>query len=342
LMGTSQGIPEERAAPLLPKTLYLEVTNRCNLRCRGCIRHRGGWEAERDLSLDEAIGIADQLPEMERAVLHGIGEPLLNRDLPAMIRHLKGGPVTVLFNSNGLLLDEKRQYELIDSGLDELRISLDAASPQGYKALRNSHQFDRVVENLRLMVSRLKSQSLNRPKLSLWFLGSRENIDELPQFVLLAADIGISEVYLQRLVYFLDHEGYGLAHPECSLFNQDGKSKDLMHHSYEIAQQLGIRLCASGLTNPLQSMQKRDNGPAPWKDCLRPWEVTYITAQGNVLPCCIAPFSTSDYAGIILGNVFENSLEKVWFGPRYQSFRKRHQTSAPFPCCKGCGINWSL
>ncbi|MGE5253992.1 MAG: radical SAM protein, partial [Planctomycetaceae bacterium] len=154
---------------MLPKTLYLEVTNRCNLRCRGCIRYRGGWESERDLSLEEFLRITDQLPDLERAVLHGIGEPLLNRDLPAMIHHLKGRPVTVLFNSNGLLLDEKKQHELIDSGLDELRVSLDAASPEGYKALRNSRQFDRLVENLRTMASRLKSCGLKRPKLSLWF-----------------------------------------------------------------------------------------------------------------------------------------------------------------------------
>lgn len=117
----------------MPKTLYLEVTSRCNLRCRACILYRGGWEADRDLSLEEFIRITGQLPDLERAVLHGIGEPLLNQELPAMIRHLKSRQVTVLFNSNGLLLDEAKQQELIDSSLDELRISLDAASPRGTK-----------------------------------------------------------------------------------------------------------------------------------------------------------------------------------------------------------------
>jgi radical SAM protein with 4Fe4S-binding SPASM domain len=326
----------------MPKTLYLEITNRCNLRCRGCILYRGGWEAERDLSLEEFIRITNQLPDLERAVLHGIGEPLLHRELSAMIRHLKSRRVTVLFNSNGLLLDEEKQRELIDSSLDELRISLDAASPQGYKALRNSDQFERVVENLRGMIGSLKSHRLSKPKLSLWFLGTRENIGELPRLIQLAADLGISEVYLQRLVYFLDYQGYGLALPQYSLFDPDTQINDWMRQSRELAQQLGIVLSASGLTDPLHSLEKKDNGPAPWKKCFRPWELIYVTAQGNVLPCCIAPFSTSDYAGITLGNVFENSLEEIWRGPKYQSFRRKHPTSSPYPCCKGCEVNWSL
>lgn len=192
------------------------------------------------------------------------------------------------------------------------------------------------------MVGRLKSRRLSKPKLSLWFLGTRENIGELPELIQLASNLGISEVYLQRLVYFLDHKGYGLAYPEHSLFDPDARMDDLMRQSQELSQRLGIHLCASGLTDPLHSVEKRRNGSAPWKKCFRPWEVIYVTAQGNVLPCCIAPFSTSDYAGITLGNVFENPLKEIWLGPKYQSFRKKHQTASPYPCCKGCEVNWRL
>ena len=39
-----------------------------------------------------------------------------------------------------------------------------------------------------------------RPRVSLWFVGMQENLHELPDFVRLAADLGVPEVYLQRLV----------------------------------------------------------------------------------------------------------------------------------------------
>ena len=126
-------MPEVSQELQLPKILYIETTNRCNLRCKGCILYRGNWEPERDVSLSELIKITDQVPDLEQVYLHGIGEPLLNNELFAIIRHLKRRKVYVLFNSNGILLNSQRQQDLITAGLDELRISLDAASSQGYE-----------------------------------------------------------------------------------------------------------------------------------------------------------------------------------------------------------------
>jgi len=326
----------------LPQNLYLEVTNRCNLKCKACILHKGSWEPPRDITLDELIRITDQLPELEQIALHGIGEPLLNEELPAMIRHLKNRDVFVLFNSNGILIDERRQYELITAGLDELRISLDAASPQGYKAMRHSDKFDQVVYNLKSLVAHQKRLRVAYPKLSLWYLGTRENIAELPDFIRLAAAIGIRDVYLQRLVYFQDDDGYGVALPEKTLMASDGKTRDYLDQSRDLAKQFGIQFRASGRRTPLESVQRDSGKRSSWKRCFRPQTLMYITSNGNVLPCCISPFSTSDYSSLILGNVFESALKEIWFGSKYRDFRKTHQTSIPPKCCRGCGILWSL
>ncbi|MGD9327123.1 MAG: radical SAM protein, partial [Desulfobacterales bacterium] len=175
----------------LPKVLYIETTNRCNLRCKGCILYRGNWEPDRDMSLRDLVMITDQLSELQRVTLHGVGEPLLNKALFEMIAHLNKRNVDVLFNSNGILLDEKRQDAIIDSGLDELRISLDAASPQGYNRIRNSNRFNRIVQNLRIFLTLQKNRRAVTPRLSIWFLGTKENIAELPDLLRLAADIGI-------------------------------------------------------------------------------------------------------------------------------------------------------
>ncbi|UCD90488.1 MAG: SPASM domain-containing protein [Desulfobacterales bacterium] len=326
----------------LPKHLYLETTSRCNLRCRGCILYRGSWEPQRDLSLKEFIMICEQLPTLERVALHGIGEPLLNPELPDMIQYLKQRKAFVFFNSNGILLDETYQYQLIDTGLDELRISLDAASPAGYKIMRDSDKFDLIISNVQAFSERIKSLHVSHPKLSFWYLGTQENISELPDFVRLAADLGIPEVYLQRLVYFQEDEGYGLAKPEKTLIDSNTAVTKWIHESHEIARQSGIQFNASGLSNPLESLQTNTLNSSPWKRCYRPITLMYITANGNVLPCCISPFATSDYDAIILGNVFDNSLAEIWSGHRYESFRKKRQTENPPKCCKGCGSLWSL
>lgn len=326
----------------LPTDLYLETTNRCNLRCRGCILYSGKCEPERNLTLPEFRMITDQLQGLERATLHGVGEPLLNAQLPAMIRHLHQRMVYTLFNSNGILLDPERQDELIESGLDELRISLDAATAAGYQKIRNSSQFNRIVENLRSFIKKQKAQSLTRPELSLWFLGTRENISELPEFVKLAAELGIGHVYLQRLVYYRDAQGYGVARQEKSLQDTDRKSQELIQLGQALAETHGLRFSASGLCQPLDSIQGDAAGKKPWSRCYRPQTLIYITANGNVLPCCIAPFATADYTSIILGNIYESSLKDIWRGADYLNFRRRLQTADPPQCCQGCGVLWSL
>ena len=72
------------------------------------------------------------MPDLARVVLHGVGEPMLVKDLPRMIRYLKDRGIYVLFNTNGTLLAPKKRRELIDTGLDELRVSLDAAERETF------------------------------------------------------------------------------------------------------------------------------------------------------------------------------------------------------------------
>jgi len=326
----------------LPKTLYLETTNRCNLRCKGCIQYRGSWEAERDLTLDDVAMITDQLPELERIVLHGIGEPLLNKDLPEIIRHLKKRHIHVLFNSNGILLNQQRQDELIRAGLDEIRISIDAATSEGYRAIRNSADFDRLLDNLQRFTATLAGCHGNRPRISLWFLGTRKNITELPGLIKIAADVGVPEVYLQRLVYFQDDAGYGVARQDNTLVEAERRTSDLILESQDLADRLGVSLKASGGTTPFASLRGQDHALAPWRKCYRPQTLAYITANGNVLPCCISPFATIDYDAIVLGNVFDEPLTEIWGGPKYQNFRQQRQSDTPPVCCRGCGLFWSL
>ncbi len=326
----------------LPKNLYVESTNRCNLKCKSCIQYRGNWEPQRDLSLAELVRITDQLPELEWTALHGIGEPLLNPALPAIIRHLKNRQVFVCLNSNGILLDESHRYALIDAGLDELRISLDAASPQRYKVVRNSDEFDRIIHNVTALSNLLRMRKLSKPRISLWYLGNTENIYELPEFVRLAAAMEIDEVYLQRLVYFQDGDGYGLARAEKTLADSNAAAAACIQNSQDLAGQLGIQFRASGCSSPLESLKGNSNNASPWKKCYRPTTLMYITANGNVLPCCISPFATSDYGFLILGNVFESSLAEIWTGDGYRNFRKQLQTAEPPKSCRGCGVLWSL
>src|SRR6201999_3340173 len=102
-----------------------------------------------DMSWELFRSIVDQVPDIERAVLHGVGEPMLVRNLPKMVCHLKERGTYVLFNTNGTVLNEKNGRALIEAGLDELRVSLDAATAKSYLAVRGKDYFARILRNVR-------------------------------------------------------------------------------------------------------------------------------------------------------------------------------------------------
>ena len=167
----------EATAP--PVCLYLEVTNRCNLLCETCPRTFEALEPPADMSWELFTSIVDQVPDIARVVLHGVGEPMLVKALPRMIRYLKDRGMYVLFNTNGTLLSPKKHQAMIDTGLDELRVSLDAADAKTFLAVRGKNFFDRIVRNVRGFTELQRATGAASPRVSLWLTGLKETIEQL-------------------------------------------------------------------------------------------------------------------------------------------------------------------
>ena len=323
-----------------PVCLYLETTNRCNLLCTTCPRTFEALEPPTDMSWELFTTIVDQFPKIARVVLHGVGEPMMVPGLPRMIRYLKDRGSYVLFNTNGTLLTERKGRELIAAGLDELRLSLDAAEPRAFEEVRGRNMFARILRNIRRFRALQQERGATTPKLSLWLTGLKETVDQLSDFVRLAHGLGIPEVYLQRLVYFAD--GQGLARPQSALFeDEDGEESRRVREAEALAAALGVSFNASGATNPVSSLRQQ-NEKRPWSLCRRPWTLMYFTAHGRAIPCCIAPFSMRGYDGFTLGDATQESLREIWNGARYQAFRRALLSDEPAPACAGCGLRWSL
>lgn len=328
----------------LPKSLYIEPTNRCNSLCTTCPRTFFPMEAPADMSLEHFKSIIDQFPVLERVVLHGLGEPMLNHDLPQMIRYLKARPekTHVIFNSNSLSMTKRRAEELIEAGLDEYRASLDGATPDTYMAVRGVNALPRVLKNLRLLVETKQRLGSTTPHISSWFIAMRENLHELLGVIRLSHDAGIDDFYLQRFVYF----GTGMGTEEQSLYHRLKEDEStLVAEAEKLCSVLGMQFSAAGASTPVEMMSAEAQLSRPWSECRRPTTLSYITANGNVLSCCFVPFVSPDYAQtgeFVLGNAFEQPFTEIWSGAAYNEFRRRILTDNPSDCCRGCGSKWSL
>jgi radical SAM protein with 4Fe4S-binding SPASM domain len=316
-----------------PREVYVEPTNRCNELCVTCPRTFFTREPEADLSSERFVRILDQFPGVERVVLHGVGEPLLARDLPEMVAEANRRGARVLFNTNALALHRRLAGQLVSAGLDELRVSMDAANARTYREVRGVDGFERALRRTADFCALLHELGAEKPRVSLVFMAMRGNIAELPSVITRAGDMGVHTVVVQRLVYF----GEGMAVEGQSLMGQD--LSDLIARCQEAADRAGVELAGVGGFSPGDSLQPVD-ATRPWSGCTRPWRSTYVTANGNVLPCCFAPFTAPDYAGVILGNVFEHPLSEIWNGSDYEAFRRAHASDDPPACCRGCGTRW--
>jgi MoaA/NifB/PqqE/SkfB family radical SAM enzyme len=322
-----------------PVEAYFEVANRCNSKCATCPLTFSPQENARQLSLAEFKQLVDQMPDLRRAVLQGIGEPLLNRDLGAMIAYLKACGVYTVFNTNAALLTHRRQLELIQSGLDELRVSLDSSTPETYLKLRGIPAFMRVVENLGEMVRTRRSLHSQWPRISIWMTGLRENLQELPDVIDLAGRLGVDEVYLQRLVFW----GEGLATSDQSIFpTACTTAEEIIAEAERRADRNGVGFRGADARPPRASLLERTPEQEPWRACSRPLRLAYVTAQGTALPCCIAPFTDAPFESIRLGNYLEDGVAAVWRGAAYERFRQQLYSSEPPAACRNCGLAWSL
>jgi MoaA/NifB/PqqE/SkfB family radical SAM enzyme len=341
-----EGAVKGPISPISPRVVFIEVTNRCNLRCETCPRTFFNREPLKTLTYDEFVQIAEQFPNMRRSSLHGIGEPLLNKELPQIISYLKRRDVEVIINSNGTLLTPTWQEALVESGLDEYRCSIDGSRPETYARIRGAdllHKLTAGLEGLVKTRARLGSQT---PHISIWCVATKENLAELSGLVRLAVRLGVPEVYLQRMTYFAQEpqQQYGMARKQLAIFGPDHDyQEEVIAECETLSAELGIDFRAAGARIPRDSLDAaRPADFTPWQACMRSWTTAYVTANGNCLPCCISPFATYDYDSLILGNLFERPFAELWNDYLYREFRTKLMSSQPHQACASCGVYWSL
>ncbi len=138
-----------------PNTVRIETTNACNAKCVIC-PHR---QMQRPVcNMDDALykKIIDECAKYNcgNVHLHNFGEPLLDRNLPERVRYAKKkGIKRVVIFSNGSILTTDKANELIDAGLDVIKVSFDGATKEEFEQIRFPLKFDNIVSNIKELVN---------------------------------------------------------------------------------------------------------------------------------------------------------------------------------------------
>jgi len=136
----------------IPLGVHLDVTWRCNERCVHCYLDHDDLG---ELTLDE---IYDLLQQMADAGVFFLtisgGEPLLRRDLFAIIRRARELTFNVKLKTNAILIREKEAAQIRELGVETLQVSIYSHRPEVHDAITKvKGSLARSLDAIRFLVS---------------------------------------------------------------------------------------------------------------------------------------------------------------------------------------------
>lgn len=331
-------------------SIVLDVSEICNQQCIFCDvrldilrsgRRPRVWDFEKFQS------IVHRLAEYDTVVFAGAaGEPLLNRNLPAMLRRLKklANDTKVEIFTNGKTLTPKVLREVLQY-VDVFRVSMCASTPETHSKLVNNSNFSKIINNLRHL------QELKPSKL-IWyinFIGMQCNIHELPDIVNLASQLGARGVYLQTL----SERGDSSVQGQC-LVRQPDLLRRYWSTAFDIAKKCNVTMTAGGAYQiiienrgeaeveygfdedgePLMWMQG-ESGKIPdahqTRDCTLPFYRAVAAHDGSIAPCCSRTFVRTNTL-----NIFDYLDMPIGQTDRFISLRKALLTGKLPEACVQC------
>ncbi len=242
----------EKEAKHFPIHAQIEPTSRCNLSCALCPIGAGKLERDSgDMLLDEFKRILRELRKgLIYLSLYNLGEPFLHPDIFRMIRFAKSENVFVRICTNGWHADDSQAEKIIESGIDELVISLDCATPEKYREYKGADGYEKVISNIRRIVKK-RGKGL-KPFLSLQMLLTRQSEEDVRAFKRLARELKVDRAVIRPVR--VNYPGGDDQRDYLPVGNR------YMRKKYYL---------------------KRD-----LRSCSRPWLTTVILWDGSVVPCC--------------------------------------------------------
>lgn len=310
-----------------PSHVEIEITNKCNLSCKMCLRAHKKLDNIDYMGFDAFAKIFQQFPYISSVALSGFGEALLHNDFFEICKYIKRKRpfCNILIATNGTMLNEKTVRLMVQTELNKVHISLDAATAETYAKVRGVDKFDKIVSGIKqLLEARAAFRSMT-PLVGIDFVVTDQNYQEISSFIELAYTLDVDYVSSLRTLYV--PWGYTPARVDrTALIRELIRARDR-------ARELDVKILHGSLiNNPYLERLDQLSGNIR---CYSFWNNIRITYNGHIALCCWHPLS----ATYSLGNILEQPFEHFWNSEQYQELRRRSvEGRPPHPSlCLNCG-----
>lgn len=133
-----------------PKKIDIDITNRCNLRCRYCYHYESAGDAGGDLPAGEWRRFFEELNRcaVTEVTLAG-GEPFIREDLKEIIDGIVQNRMRFSILSNGTLItDEIASFLASTKRCNYVQVSIDGSMPMTHDSMRGRGSFVKALEGL--------------------------------------------------------------------------------------------------------------------------------------------------------------------------------------------------
>lgn len=303
-------------APYKPLSMDIEPTTGCNFRCTMCQVSEPNFKAN-NMTVETFRNVIKQNLQLIKVKLQGMGEPFVNKNFFEMIEICDQYGVFVETITNGSLLNEKIIDKILNSkSIYRVSISIDGASKEIFEKIRVKSNFDTVINNVKI----LSKKNDNKVKLRAMCLLQKINYHELESIVRLCKDIGFHEFELQVQLTGWGKNDWENKNRESDINYGEKNNKFIKEiiNRYN-SQNFKARVVESNL---LSESNK----------CSYPWHNPYVTAQGDIVSCCmIGDSKVNNY-----GNVNNNDFHNIWNSESYKDLRKSIINHDLKDFCKNC------
>jgi MoaA/NifB/PqqE/SkfB family radical SAM enzyme len=326
-----------RSLATTPRQYVVAASSRCNLSCIFCASGDRRHEFGSDFQYNSFERILSSLknPHAIFALLLG-GEPFLNPNLLRMVRDIKSRGRFVSITTNANLIDQATAEELVRCGLDELRISINAAEKKLYQTVMGNASWSKLLQALAALHDAKQKSESSKPSLRFIMVGMKMNIHELPAVTRLAGNFGVETVILNCFMPNPRLTDQSLLEDLPALRRYYDEATAIgaplgVNITLDEADQYKQALLTPSAAVPAQASKvpAQLNPGSQTRICLDPWLTVHLYETGVVLPCC---------GGIrqSFGDLNQTELLEIWNGPSFQSLRDSILSGQLRPECRDC------
>lgn len=316
-----------------PRSLDIEITAHCNLRCRYCYHFDDPAVDYRDLPTGEWLRFFEELGSLGvMAVTLAGGEPFIREDLPALLNGLVANRMRYSILTNGSLVDERIAEAMASSGrCDFVQVSVDGSCAETHDACRGKGSFAGAMRGIDI----LRGHGV---EVAVRVTVHRRNVNDLEAIGrLLLDELGLPSFSVNSAGYL----GSCRLNETDVMLGADERLQAVVT-LLRLAEEYDGRISAQA--GPLADGQMwremeeaRTEGRPPFPNggrlsaCGCPTSKLAVRADGVMIPCTML-------SHVELGRVNQDSLLEVWQNaPALERLRRRGEIPLrEFELCKDC------